>query len=334
MANTDLGFYGGLASQLGFMGGGGYFQPWQLRGQAQQAQALSGYLPFTTSGFLRQYAPELGGFGQYQLPSSLREAYQTFRGSEGAGTAAGLREFTQGLYGREDVQGLLHQSELQQEGAFLTGGEGGALGLSEAVRKLFGQEGSAIQQLYGAFGEETAIEDIQRLFGGGARSAVGRLAASRQLGSGVATQALRQATAAQLLRGAGGPIDVGGGQVFNPFSRDLLTDEYQLGRAALGGNEALAFGGRLVAEQNLDIGRDIGQYFQRAVEGGGVGSVFSKDGGQYVTQKLAQLGNLQEGQAIRGGALSPYLSQWISGNIGGSRLGQFQRAFAGGLYTT
>lgn len=338
--NTDLNFYGGLG---GFGGNPGVFQPWQMGG-GQQSPYLGfssfapqqGAVPATLSGFLQQNIPELSDVRGLSglLGQDLRQSFSEFRGSERALQQGGSAQFTQELLGREDVQGLLRRSELGGEGAFVQAGEG-AQGLSQLVSGQLGTEGSALRNIYGGgIGAEAITEDLRRLLTGG-QSAIGAESSTLEFGGrGQHTDASRQALAAQLLGGGGGggPIDIGGGQAFNPFSQDILSDVYNfdLGQQEASATSRLRLAGGILSTQNRDITSGMAQTIQQAAQGGADLGF----GGSYGYQMTSALGNLADplsrtGGVVRqaggAGGLGSLIDEWYNAaGQGGYRQGLAQ----------
>lgn len=328
--NTDLDFYGQWGAGL-FGGGVGTWQPWQARG-ASPYVGYSSYapvssMPATAAGFLRQQVPELAGLGNLSglLGGDIGGLYSEFMGGEGAYDPTAQRSFAQGLLGRQDIQDLIRRSELETE-APIVQGTTGAESLEDVVNRLLGQEGSAVQKLYSSFGAGAAAQDIRNLLTG-QQSAIGGLESTRQFG-GVAgmeegrqlADPMRYALASQLLSGAG-PVDIGGGRAFNPYSAGILSDEIGLGSLDLTGHNMLEFGTGMLATQNLDLTQQIGQYFAQARDIGGPiygAGGYGGMGGYLLTAHLADLGkNLQEGQTVsQQGQLSQWIDQLYAGRAG------------------
>jgi hypothetical protein len=334
--NTDLSFYGGLP---GFGSQPGVFQPWQLGGGGQQSPYLGfssfvpqqSAIPATAAGFLRSQIPELGDLNNLSglISPDLRTAFQEFRGSEQALQPGGASQFAQGLLGREDVQGLLRRSELGGEGALIQAG-GGAQSLQELVSGQLGQEGSALQNLFGtAFGAEAVTQDIRSLITGGESALAGELGDLELGGRGAVTTADRQALAAQLLGNVGGPIDIGGGQAFNPFSTDVLSDElsFGLGRSRADPTSQLRLATGLLSTQNLDITGGIAQTFSDAINRGadlGFGSTYGARATQGIAALAPTLQGLGQGASVRqSSSLGQIIDQLYAGNL--------QRGLTGGL---
>jgi len=310
MANTDYDFYGGQAGGLGaaLFGGLGFGPAGysQYLGTSAYAPNASSLYPLSARNFLSQYLPELGGY----VPQGFSSAYSQFRQNPGD-VGAFLSPYTQ----QADVQQAVQREELRGLGQMVQGGEG-TVSLQDYVGQQFGQEGSLIQQLYAPFGQQAASQDILNLLQGGT-SALGNLVSKRFFDNREVTQAQRYALGAQLLGGAGGLVDVGGGQGFNPFSYLNLTDEYQIGSPSVTGTERLEFGGGLLSTQDLDITQQIGQYFQGALQQG-ADLNFGGRGGYILTSGLADRADLGAGQAVSQSAspLGRWIDQWYSGLAG------------------
>lgn len=324
--NTDYSLYGDLGSNLGLssfgtygLGGGSYLG--QL-GYSSYVPSFGASAPAGLKGFLETAFPELDLSGRTSgsFSQELRDLYSQFR--QDPSDYAG---FTSGLVNREEIQKLLARSELQGAETFLDAGEG-AMDLQSAVATLLGQEGSQLANLYGGtgVGAEQVAEDIRRLLGG-QQSAIGGLLGTEFFGQqGKTTEQSRLAVAAQLLGGAGGPISLGSGQAFNPFSDYLLTDEYQLGAGragALQGQGLLALTGGLLSTQDLDITQAIQSGLRTAVDTGAA-RTYGGSRGYRLHEALAGMhgvGALGEGQVIaqNDANFRQWIDQWYAGQAGG-----------------
>jgi hypothetical protein len=330
---------------FGFGAGGGYgggylpslLQPWQRAGQGQGQSPYVGYssfvpqtsvLPATARGFLEQYIPELGGIENLggQISGEVQDLFKEFRFGGSARDPGAAQGFVDTLLQREDIQGLLRQTELQEEGAFLRGQNvQGARSLSDIVAAGLADPESQLENLYGTTGfkQEQITEDLRR-FAAGEDSGIGNLSSKNLFGSrGQHTEASRMAVLAQLVGGQG-PVDIGGGQVFNPYSYDILSDEYRYGTGVGGdieGHDVLTLGGGILSLQDADISGDVAQKLAAAqLQGGSQAHAFGGKRGYRLAQALenARFG-LQEGQAFgQGGALSSVIDQWYRGHAGSS----------------
>lgn len=333
---SDVDFFGFGAG--GGYGGGylqGLLQPW-MRGGGGQSPYIgassfvpeTSVVPATARGFLEQYIPELGYLENLggQISPEIQSMFKEFRFGGDARKPGAAQEFADSLLAREDIQGLLRQTELQEEGAFLRSQNvQGATSLQDIVAAGLQDEESQLQNLYGTTGFKQAeiVEDLRR-FASGEDSGIGNLASKRMFGSrGQGTEASRNAVLAQLL-GGHGLVDIGGGQAFNPYSYDILSDEYQFG-AGLGGDisghDVLTLGGGILALQDADISGDVAQKLSAAqLQGGSHAHAFGGKRGYRFAQALenARYG-LQEGQVFgQGGALSSVIDQWYRGHAGSS----------------
>lgn len=319
---SDYGFYGGGGlSDLLWGGTSSFSSPYSYSGYSAYTPSFGSGMPSTIGGFLQSgYIPELAGNrnAAFQLGGDLQSLYSQFL-SEGAADPSG---FAQGLTQREDVQALLRQQEFKGAEAFIDSDQG--RGLSEIVAELMGDEGSLLSNLYGTagVGADVASSDIQRLLTGG-DSAIGDLAGYEFFGNaGQLTTAGREAVAAQLLGGGGGLVSLGGGQAFNPFSGDLLTDEYDFRSGVAGdisGTELLRLSGGLLSKHNLDVTKDIAGAFQTATETG-ADMGFGGPQGYRLTQNLANYARTgafdpTQGEAyISGqGGFGSLIDQWYGG---------------------
>lgn len=352
---------------FGFGGGGGYgggylpslLQPWMNQGQGGQSPYV-GYssfipqtsvIPATAQGFVEQYIPELGYLENLggQLGSEVKDLFKEFRFGGNASAPGAAQSFADTLLQREDIQGLLERTQLQEEGAFLRSQNvQDATSLADVVTAGLEDPESQLQNLYGTTGfkQEQITEDIRR-FASGESSGLGNLSSESMFGArGKHTDASRQAILAQLLGGQGGAglVDIGGGQAFNPYSYDILSEEYRFGGGLSGdisGHNVLTLGGGVLATQDADITADVAGALSGAQLGGDANA---RGFGGYRGYRLAQgLQNIQgllgeEDFAIQQGGLAGSIDQWYQGLVGKSDFrglpDQFANVARGGAYQT
>lgn len=339
---------------FGFGAGGGYgggylpslLQPWQRAGQGQSPYVgyssfvpQTSMLPATAKGFLEQYIPELGYVENLggQLSGEVRDLFKEFRFGGGAREPGAAQGFVDTLLQREDIQGLIRQTELQEEGAFLRGQNvQGSRSLSDVVAAGLADPESQLQNLYGATGfkQQQIVEDLRR-FAAGEESGIGNVSSEELFGKRFRhTDASRQAVLAQLL-GGGGPVDIGGGQTFNPYSLDILSDEYRFGLGRSGdimGRDVLMLGGGILSLQDADITSDVAQSLSQAQLGGYGGRSFGGERGARLATGLQNISGFlgeQDFALQQAGGVRSAIDQWYRGQAG-SGFGQgLPAAFAG-----
>ena len=317
---SDLDFYGTSynTGTSGYLSG--LLQPWQQStGSYLGASSYipsAGMLPATPGGFLESYIPELAGLSglSQAISPEVKQMFSDWRFSADAYSAGSAQNFANTLLQREDVQGLLERARLQSQSAYVR--DGGGQALSGLVSQQFGTEGSLLQRLYSTtgFGEEQVLTDIQR-FIAGQESGLGNVSSDIMFGRrGQHTEGSRAALLAQLFGNDTGLIDVGGGRSFNPYSLDILADEYQFNPQQLSGHNVLTLGGGILSTQDAGITQQVAQALSQA-EGAGFGG----KRGYRLQSSLGRLtGLLGEGEVMQ--QLDPnmraVIDQWYQGQAG------------------
>jgi hypothetical protein len=332
--NTDLSFYGNYLSGLASPG---LYQSWQtvspttsyLGASAYQPDLLS-LLPATASGFLKSYVPELASAQGLagSIPQALQEQYQSFLTGGSAYESGAAQNLALQFVQDPVIQKLIQQQELRGESALMSGTEmGNVLSLTEAIQQQMGTSGSRLANIYGGLGLETGqIETDIRNMLSGQWSGLGDVFERLTLGGrGMASTGSRQSLLAQLFGNQ--MLQLGEGQVFNPFSVEIEPNLYQtqLGRQALQGEELLGLTSGLLSTQNLDITAPLATALQRATQTGAPVSQFGGPAGYRVTSGIADIADLlqQSGGRISQtggvGALGDLIDLWFKAGLGKSQ---------------
>jgi len=272
--NTDIGFYGGAYQGYNPYNYGG-MNPYSylpgmagLGGTSQLGQAGIN-LPLSPTSFFQSFLPEVGS-----LTPGLRQSYRDFLGSEQAGTFAGVQDFIRSMQQHPDVQRAAYQSELAGLGTRLSPDElyqpEDAIGFDDWIKQELASKTSRLSNIYGStgVGADVIAKDL-RSFLAGNTSAVGSVFDFNIFGrQGATTPEAREAAFAQLVGDKMVRLDDG---VFNPFSLDLMTDEYQWGAGksgALQGTDLFRMTSGLLSTQNLDITGALANAMRQARETG------------------------------------------------------------------